>query len=190
MAYVIICYTLAFFHLILYFLVLILKPCCIQALLMMLDSRLNKSGGLRAVYVRTEKGVLIEVKPHARLPRTFKRFSGLMCKFSWSHLNLKKHVDIVCVCARVRVFVFGLGAFFAVCLLFVGYLAVQVLQKLSTSAVGKREKLLRVIKNPVSRYLPVNSRKIGEVTFYEFSCAIYSFSENEVNIFFDIRILI
>ncbi|XP_075636415.1 uncharacterized protein LOC142608605 [Castanea sativa] len=87
-----------------------------QALLMMLDSRLNKSGGLRAVYVRTEKGVLIEVKPHARLPRTFKRFSGLM---------------------------------------------LQVLQKLSTSAVGKREKLLRVIKNPVSRYLPVNSRKIG-----------------------------
>ncbi|KAK7824309.1 ribosomal rna small subunit methyltransferase nep1 [Quercus suber] len=84
-----------------------------NALLMMLDSRLNKSGGLQAVYVRTEKGVLIEVKPHARLPRTFKRFS------------------------------------------------VQVLQKLSTSAVGKREKLLRVIKNPVSRYLPVNSRKIG-----------------------------
>lgn len=103
MAYVIICYTLAFFHLILYFLVLILKPCCIQALLMMLDSRLNKSGGLRAVYVRTEKGVLIEVKPHARLPRTFKRFSGLMCKFSWSHLNLKKHVDILCVCVRACV---------------------------------------------------------------------------------------
>lgn len=102
MAYVIICYTLAFFHLILYFLVLILKPCCIQALLMMLDSRLNKSGGLRAVYVRTEKGVLIEVKPHARLPRTFKRFSGLMCKFSWSHLNLKKHVDILCVCVCAR----------------------------------------------------------------------------------------
>jgi rRNA small subunit pseudouridine methyltransferase Nep1 len=87
-----------------------------QALLMMLDSRLNKSGRLQAVYVRTEKGVLIEVKPHARLPRTFKRFSGLM---------------------------------------------LQLLQKLSTTAVGKREKLLRVIKNPVSQYLPVNSRKIG-----------------------------
>lgn len=83
---------------------------------MMLDSRLNKSGGLQAVYVRTEKGVLIEVKPHARLPRTFKRFSGLMCKFSWSHLNLKRHADIVCV------FVFGLGAFFAVCLLFLATL--------------------------------------------------------------------
>ena len=158
---------------------------------MMLDSRLNKSGGLRAVYVRTEKGVLIEVKPHARLPRTFKRFSGLMCKFSWSHLNLKKHVDIlcVCVCARACVCVW-FGSFLCCLFTFFGYLAVQVLQKLSTSAVGKREKLLRVIKNPVSRYLPVNSRKIGEVMFYEFSCAIYSFSENEVNIFFDIRILI
>jgi hypothetical protein len=75
---------------------------------MMLDSRLNKSGRLQAVYVRTEKGVLIEVKPHARLPRTFKRFSGLMCKFSSSHL--KNHADIACV--------FGLKALFAVCLLF------------------------------------------------------------------------
>lgn len=38
----------------------------------------------------------------------------------------------------------------------------QLLQKLSISAVGKREKLLRVIKNPVTQYLPVNSRKIGK----------------------------
>ena len=41
--------------------------------------------------------------------------------------------------------------------------AVQLLQKLSITAVGKREKLLCAIKNPVSWYLPVNSRKIGEV---------------------------
>jgi hypothetical protein len=33
------------------------------------------------VYIRTEKGVLIEVKPNTRIPRTFKRFAGLMCKF-------------------------------------------------------------------------------------------------------------
>ncbi|CAL1374031.1 unnamed protein product [Linum trigynum] len=37
----------------------------------------------------------------------------------------------------------------------------QLLQKLSISAAGKREKLLRVIKNPVTQYLPVSSRKIG-----------------------------
>ncbi|KAH9627404.1 hypothetical protein KSS87_001243 [Heliosperma pusillum] len=87
-----------------------------QALLMILDSPLNKSGRVRAVYVRTEKGVLFEVKPHVRIPRTYKRFAGVM---------------------------------------------LQLLQKLSISAVGKRDKLFRVIKNPVTQYLPVDSRKIG-----------------------------
>ncbi|GMY34411.1 ribosomal RNA small subunit methyltransferase NEP1-like [Fagus crenata] len=91
-----------------------------QALLMILDSQLNKSGMVRAVYVRTEKGVLFEVKPHARLPRTFKHFSGLMYK----------------------VFFF-----------FWGWVLLLL--------VSAREKLLRVIKNTVSWYLPVNSCKIG-----------------------------
>ncbi|KAI6698909.1 hypothetical protein NL676_019028 [Syzygium grande] len=49
-----------------------------QALLSILDSPLNKAGKVRAVYVRTEKGVLFEVKPHVRIPRTYKRFSGIM----------------------------------------------------------------------------------------------------------------
>lgn len=87
-----------------------------QAMLMILDSRLNKAGRLKALYVRTEKGVLFEVKPHVRIPRTFKRFSGII---------------------------------------------LQLLQKLSISAAGKKEKLLRVIKNPVTQYLPIDSRKIG-----------------------------
>ncbi|XP_031284331.1 ribosomal RNA small subunit methyltransferase nep-1-like [Pistacia vera] len=87
-----------------------------QALLSILDSPLTKAGRLRAVYVKTEKSVLFEVKPHVRLPRTYKRFSGIM---------------------------------------------LQLLQKLSITAAGKREKLLRVIKNPVTQYLPVNSKKIG-----------------------------
>ncbi|CAN6586299.1 unnamed protein product [Malus baccata var. baccata] len=90
-----------------------------QALLMVLDSPINKAGRLRNVYVRTAAGVLIEVKPYVRIPRTFKRFAGVM---------------------------------------------LQLLQKLSISAVGKREKLMRVIKNPVTQYLPVNFRKIGEWT--------------------------
>ncbi|KAI4341229.1 hypothetical protein MLD38_025978 [Melastoma candidum] len=87
-----------------------------QALLAILDSPLNKAGKVRAVYVRTEKGVLFEVKPHVRIPRTYKRFSGIM---------------------------------------------LQLLQKLSINASGKREKLLRVIKNPVTQYFPVNARRIG-----------------------------
>lgn len=87
-----------------------------QAMLTILDSRVNKAGRLKALYVRTEKGVLFEVKPHVRIPRTFKRFAGIM---------------------------------------------LQLLQKLSITAVGKREKLLRVIKNPVTQYLPIDCRKIG-----------------------------
>lgn len=87
-----------------------------QAILMILDSPLNKAGHLKALYVRTEKGVLFEIKPHVRIPRTFDRFAGIM---------------------------------------------LQLLQKLSITAVGKREKLLRTIQNPVTRYLPADSLKIG-----------------------------
>ncbi|OAY72660.1 Ribosomal RNA small subunit methyltransferase NEP1 [Ananas comosus] len=87
-----------------------------QALLAIFDSPLTKAGRLQAVYVKTERGVLFEIKPHVRMPRTFKRFCGLMS---------------------------------------------QLLQKLSITAAGKREKLLNVIKNPVTRHLPVDSRKIG-----------------------------
>ncbi|KAK7264103.1 hypothetical protein RJT34_31707 [Clitoria ternatea] len=87
-----------------------------QALLSILDSPLNKAGRLKAVYIKTDKGVLIEVKPYVRIPRTFKRFAGVM---------------------------------------------LELLQKLSISAVGKREKLIRTIKNPVTQYLPIGSRKFG-----------------------------
>ncbi|KAI5391246.1 uncharacterized protein LOC127105940 [Lathyrus oleraceus] len=89
---------------------------CHQALLSILDSPLNKAGRLKEVYIRTEKGVLIEVKNYVRIPRTFKRFAGVM---------------------------------------------LELLQKLSISAAGKREKLLRTIKNPITLHLPPNSRKAG-----------------------------
>lgn len=49
----------------------------VQCLMTLLDSPLNKSGNLQ-VYIQTAKGVLIEVNPSVRIPRTFKRFSGLM----------------------------------------------------------------------------------------------------------------
>jgi rRNA small subunit pseudouridine methyltransferase Nep1 len=48
-----------------------------RSLLTLLDSPLNKAGHLQ-IYVQTMNNVLIEVSPHLRLPRTFKRFSGLM----------------------------------------------------------------------------------------------------------------
>ncbi|GBP67342.1 Ribosomal RNA small subunit methyltransferase NEP1 [Eumeta japonica] len=48
-----------------------------QSLLMLMDSPLNRAGLLQ-VYIHTEKNVLIEINPQTRIPRTFKRFSGLM----------------------------------------------------------------------------------------------------------------
>ncbi|KAL9082056.1 MAG: hypothetical protein Q9159_006768 [Coniocarpon cinnabarinum] len=48
-----------------------------QCLLTLLDSPINKAGLLQ-IYIHTAKNVLISVSPTVRLPRTFKRFSGLM----------------------------------------------------------------------------------------------------------------
>lgn len=48
-----------------------------QCLLMLFDSPLNRAGLLQ-VYVRTANNVLIEINPATRIPRTFKRFAGLM----------------------------------------------------------------------------------------------------------------
>ena len=45
----------------------------------MLDTPLNKAGRLR-VFLTTKKGVVIKVSPNIRLPRTYKRFSGLMAQ--------------------------------------------------------------------------------------------------------------
>jgi len=59
--------------------------------------------------------VLIEVSPTVRIPRTFKRFAGLM---------------------------------------------VQLLHKLSIRSVNSQEKLLKVIKNPITDHLPPNCRKV------------------------------
>ncbi|KAJ5252418.1 hypothetical protein N7489_002828 [Penicillium chrysogenum] len=48
-----------------------------QCLLTLLDSPVNKAGRLQ-IFIHTAKGVLIEVNPSVRIPRTFKRFAGLM----------------------------------------------------------------------------------------------------------------
>mmetsp|Transcript_10330 Transcript_10330/g.11864 ORF Transcript_10330/g.11864 Transcript_10330/m.11864 type:complete len:266 (-) Transcript_10330:210-1007(-) len=88
---------------------------CHQMLLMLMDSPLNKKGYLQ-VYIRTQKNILIEVSPHCRIPRTFKRFAGLM---------------------------------------------VQLLHKMKIKAADGNMTLLKVIKNPVTRHLPVNSRVFG-----------------------------
>ena len=47
-----------------------------QCLLSLFDSPLNKMGSLQ-VYIRTSNNILIEINPKTRIPRTYKRFSGL-----------------------------------------------------------------------------------------------------------------
>lgn len=59
--------------------------------------------------------MLIEVSPTVRIPRTFKRFAGLM---------------------------------------------VQLLHRLAIRSTNSQEKLLKVIKNPVTDYLPPHCRKV------------------------------
>jgi len=51
-----------------------------QCLLSLFDSPLNKAGYLQ-VYIRTKNNILIEINPKTRIPRTFKRFSGLFGKY-------------------------------------------------------------------------------------------------------------
>jgi len=85
-----------------------------QCLLTLLDSPINKAGKLQ-IYIHTAKGVLISVSPTVRIPRTFKRFAGLM---------------------------------------------VQLLHRMSIRSVNSNEKLLQVIKNPISDHLPPNCQKI------------------------------
>lgn len=89
---------------------------CHQALLSILDSPLNKAGVVKGVYVRTKQNTLIQVNPQVRLPRTFRRFSGLM---------------------------------------------VQLLQKLSVRASNSKDRLLKVVKHPVTKYLPTGATRIA-----------------------------
>ncbi|CEP01883.1 Ribosomal RNA small subunit methyltransferase NEP1 [Plasmodiophora brassicae] len=86
-----------------------------QVLLTLLDSPLNKAGHLK-VFMHTRNNILIEVNPEIRIPRTFKRFCGLM---------------------------------------------VQLLHKLSIRAADSRQKLLKVVKNPVTIHLPIGALRIG-----------------------------
>ncbi|KAF9592314.1 hypothetical protein IFM89_014222 [Coptis chinensis] len=49
-----------------------------RALLAIFDSPLCKAGMVQAIYVKVDNGVLFEIKPHVHIPRTIKRFCGLM----------------------------------------------------------------------------------------------------------------
>jgi rRNA small subunit pseudouridine methyltransferase Nep1 len=86
-----------------------------QCLMTLLDSPLNKAGKL-FIYIHTANNVLIEVHPSLRIPRTFKRFAGLM---------------------------------------------VELLQRNKIKAAGANTTLMKVVSNPVTKYLPEGGRKVG-----------------------------
>ena len=54
---------------------------CLKTLL---DSPLNKAGKLQ-IYVHTANNILIEISPSLRIPRTYKRFAGLMAELVDKH---------------------------------------------------------------------------------------------------------
>ncbi|XP_054804077.1 uncharacterized protein LOC129307213 [Prosopis cineraria] len=49
-----------------------------EALLQIMSSRLHMAGRLRAVFIRTDQGVLIKVSPHANIPKTLAGFCNMM----------------------------------------------------------------------------------------------------------------
>lgn len=85
-----------------------------QCLLALMDSPLNKAGRLK-VYIRTAKKVLIEVQPQTRIPRTIRRFSGLVT---------------------------------------------ELLEKFKVRGTSGSVPLLKVIRNPITSYLPAGTRKV------------------------------
>ena len=79
-----------------------------HCLLNLFESPLNKAGMLQ-VYIRTKENVLIEISPKTKIPRTIKRFCGLMG---------------------------------------------QLLQKYRIRAMNSSEVLIKIIKNPITQYIP------------------------------------
>lgn len=65
-----------------------------QSLLMLFDSPLNRAGLLQ-VYIHTAKNVLIEINPQTRIPRTFKRFGGLMGKLTDEFYQFQTVIQII-----------------------------------------------------------------------------------------------
>lgn len=102
-----------------------------QSLLMLFDSPLNRAGLLQ-VYIHTAKNVLIEINPQTRIPRTLKRFGGLMGTLTENCLRFNSNFKI---------------------------LTVQLLHKMSVRATDTNTKLMKVIKNPISDHLPVGCKK-------------------------------
>ena len=91
--------------------------------------------------MHTQKNVLFRVSPATRLPRTLKRFCGLMgapCLPKCTHMAASRLTPL---CPSPP--------------------PVQLLEKLSIRASNGPSKLMRVIKSPVTQYFPPGARRVG-----------------------------
>ncbi|KAK7392360.1 hypothetical protein VNO78_20796 [Psophocarpus tetragonolobus] len=124
-----------------------------EALLQIMSSRLCMAGRLRAVFIRTDEGILIRVEPQTLIPKTLGSFCNMMGNFLYSCLYY----------SIIHPYSWFLSSH--PCLSLLKYsinFLVELLQKFSIKSKGGHgKKLLRLIQNPVTDHLPVNSRKVG-----------------------------
>lgn len=73
-----------------------------------------------------------EINPQTRIPRTLKRFGGLMGRLN--QINYKSQLNLYRI-------------------------PVQLLHKMSVRATDTNTKLMKVIKNPITDHLPVGCKK-------------------------------
>jgi len=118
---------------------------------MLMDSPLNRAGLLQ-VYIHTEKNALIEINPQTRIPRTFTRFCGLMGKLSFQSCFLFLFSTCLNNAFPPSSAAPNISSFSTL---------VQLLHKLSVRASDGPQKLLRMIKNPVSDHLPPGCPRIA-----------------------------
>ena len=116
------------------------------------------AGMVQAVFVKTDLGHLIKIKPHVRIPPTLGKFCAMMCESSvlfyvyyMCSFRLPTLILLVCV-PRITLLKD----------------AAQLLQKFSIKARGGGEKLMQLIDNPLVKHLPVNSRIIGNLLICSF----------------------
>jgi rRNA small subunit pseudouridine methyltransferase Nep1 len=102
-----------------------------QELLALTDSPLAKAGYIK-IYIRTQTNVLIDVHPACRIPRTYKRFAGLM-------VQLLHKLKIKAATTTTN----------------------NKDESNSSSSGNNIVYLLRVIKNPISQYLPAGTQCYG-----------------------------
>ena len=131
-----------------------------QALLAILDSPLNKAGRVKAIYVHTAKNVLIQVNPQvSRRRRHAGSRPGLQPRWPATpapRFRAGTNSRTRPPRTRARTQVRLPRTFRRFC-----GLLLQLLQKLSIRATNGPDKLLKVIKGPVSRHLPADAHRVA-----------------------------